>query len=160
MNTRFLPEINSINQTIVAFNQYLNPTYKIPVFDSGRMIEEKNCIQIVHGHWDDFGFPNSTKRGVYFIFGHEKVIETKNGLYIGKASFSSAIGSRLDHHLRPCKNSDCFEMNGYRNEKYILDYMASIDLDSLKLTFLAPALEEYLITELKRSLNLINGTGN
>ena len=159
MNTRFLHEINAINQTIVAFNQYLNPIYKMPVFDPGRMLEEKNCIQIVHGNWDAFGFPNSAKRGVYFIFGRERTSD-KNGLYIGKASFSSSIGKRLNPRLRAYKNSDQFEMNGYRNEKYILEYMASIDLDSLNLTFLAPALEEYLITELKPSLNLINGTGN
>lgn len=160
MNARFLFEINTINQSIIEFNQYLNPIYKVPIFNFDRMIEEKHCIEILHGNWDAFGFPNSNKRGVYFVFGHEKINNTKNGMYIGKASFSSAIGYRLDSRLRPGKNSDCFEMNGYHNEKYILDYMASIDLDSLNLAFLASALEEYLITELKSSLNLINGTGN
>ena len=159
MNTRYLPVIEAINQRIIAFNQYLNPPHKISVFDPCRMLEEKNCIQIVHGNWNAFGFPNSEKRGVYFIFGYEKTSD-KNGLYIGKASFSSSIGKRLNPRLRPYKNSDHFEMNGYRNEKYILEYMASIDFDSLNLRFLAPALEEYLITELKSDLNLINGTGN
>jgi hypothetical protein len=39
--------------------------------------------------------------------------------------------------------------------------MASIDLDSLGLAFFAPALEEFMISELgKLSINLINGTGN
>lgn len=155
---RFLPQINAINQKIVAFNQYLNPTNKVPVFNFDQMIEEKNCVQVVHGKWVGWNFPNSEKRGVYFIFGHEKTNE-KNGLYIGKSSFSSAIGYRLGYWLRPYKNSDYFEMN-YGNERYILDFIASIDLDSLNLAFLAPSLEEYLISELKNSIKLINGTGN
>lgn len=159
---RFLPEINAINQTIVSFNQYLNPTYKVPVLNFERMIEEKNCIQINHGNWLANSFPNAGKRGVYFIFGHEKTNETKNGLYIGKASFDSGIGARLDGRLRRYKDSGFLMMDGHRNEKYISDYAASIDLDSLNLPFLAPALEEYLILELKNSnsINLLNRIGN
>ena len=160
MNTRFLPEINAINKTITAFNRFLNPIYKIPVLNPDRMIEEKYCSEIKHGRWDDFDFPNAPKRGVYFIFGHDKANESTNGLYIGKASFSSAIGARLDHHLRPYKKSSCFEMNGNRGEKYVLDYMASIELESLNLVFMSPALEEYLISELRGQLKLMNGTGN
>jgi hypothetical protein len=160
MLTRFLPEINAINQAILAFNKYLSPTYQLPEFDLDRMIEDKNCIEIKHRNWDAFGFPNSRKRGVYFVFGHEKTNETKNGLYIGKASFGSAIGKRLYAHLIHYKDSEFFEMNGYHNEKYILDYMASVELDSRNIVFLATALEEYLISELRNSLNLLNGTGN
>jgi len=48
----------------------------------------------------------------------------------------------------------------YGSENYIIEYMASIDLDKLKISFIAPALEEYLITSLKEKINLINGTGN
>ncbi len=51
-------------------------------------------------------------------------------------------------------------MNGYYNEQYILDYMVTIDLDCLNVGFLASALEEFLITQLKSNLKLINGTGN
>ena len=160
MDKRFLPEINAIKEKIVAFNQYLNPKYKLPVFDFDRMIEQKQCIKIVHGNYKAFGFPNSAKRGVYFIFGHEKTNEAKNGLYIGKASFRSAIGKRLYTRFTHNRESGFFEMNGYHNERYVLDYMASIDLDSLNMAFLATALEEYLISELKKSLNLLNGTGN
>jgi hypothetical protein len=70
------------------------------------------------------------------------------------------MGARLDSHLRPHRNSEWFLMNGYNDEKYILDYMVTIDLDNLNVIFLASALEEYLITQLKGSLKLINGTGN
>ena len=51
-------------------------------------------------------------------------------------------------------------MRGYNNENYILDYIATINLDAISIGFMAWALEEYLITELKNSINLINGTGN
>lgn len=160
MSTRFLPEIEAINQTIGSFNGYLSPTYRVPTFLFDRMIEHKHCVEILHGNWDGFPFPDGGQRGVYFIFGHEKTDEAKNGLYVGKASFGSAIGKRLYSRLKPCKDKDRFEMNRYRNETYVLDYMASIDLDSLKIGFLAAALEEYLISELKKAVNLLNGTGN
>ena len=160
MNPRFFPEINAINQKIAGFNQHLDLKYHVPHLNAERMIEDKSCVQIVHGNWDGFCWPNPDKRGVYFIFGREKTVVDKNGLYIGKASFSSCMGARLDSHLRPHKNSEWFVMNGYSNEKYILDYMATINLDALDIGFLASGLEEYLITELKGSIKLINGTGN
>jgi hypothetical protein len=160
MNARFLPEITAINQTIDKFNNYLSPAYRIPTFDLGRMMEDKTCIQIVHGNWNAFGFPHSEKRGVYFVFGLEKTNQSKNGVYVGKASFGSVIGRRLYAHLTHYRESDYFEMNGYRDEKYVLEYMAAVDLDAIKCGFLAAALEEFLITELKGSINLINGTGN
>lgn len=160
MNPRFFPEINAINETIAGFNQYLNPNYHVPLLNAEQMIEDKSCVQVVHGNWDAFSWPNPDKRGVYFIFGREKTRIEMNGLYIGKASFSSSMGARLDSHLRPHKGSDLFLMNGYNNEKYILDYMATIDLDKLQIGFLASGLEEYLITELKSKIKLINGTGN
>jgi hypothetical protein len=51
-------------------------------------------------------------------------------------------------------------MNGYHGEMYVLDYIASINLDGCGLAFMASALEEYLISDLRRKTNLINGTGN
>jgi hypothetical protein len=160
MNPRYFPEVAAINQRIPGFNQYLNPAYQVPLLNVDRMIEEKSGVQIVLGNGDAFCWPNPDKRGVYFIFGREKTNVAKNGLYIGKASLSSQIGARLDYRLRPHKNSEWFEMRGYNNENYILDYIATINLDAISIGFMAWALEEYLITELKNSINLINGTGN
>ena len=160
MNPRFFSEVDAINQKVTGFNQHLNPTIQVPLLNVNRMIEDKSCVQIVHQNWYGFNFPNGGKRGVYFLFGREKLNPEKNGLYIGKASFSSCMGARLYQHLTHHRNNEWFEMNGYHNEKYILDYIATIDLDSLNLAFLASALEEYLITELKGAVNLINGTGN
>jgi hypothetical protein len=124
------------------------------------MINDQKCVKIVHGDWNAFGFPNSGRRGVYFVFGHEKNMSDKNGIYIGKASFSSSIGGRLYPKLHPYRSLSHFEMKGYFEETYILDYIASIDLDSVGIPFMAPALEEHLITALQNELNLLNGTGN
>lgn len=46
------------------------------------------------------------------------------------------------------------------SEVYVLDCIASIDLDTSGLAFLASALEEFLIVNLRSKLNLMNGTGN
>jgi hypothetical protein len=159
INSRFSSEMAAINQKIAEFNEFLNPKYRVPSFNADTMIQDGCCVQILHGNWDGFRWPNPTKRGVYFIFGREKTTD-KNGFYIGKASFSSKMGARLDSHLRPHKNNEQFLMNGYNDEKYILDYMVTIDLDCLNVGFLASALEEFLITQLKSNLKLINGTGN
>ena len=51
-------------------------------------------------------------------------------------------------------------MDGYNEEVYILDYMASVNLDAIGFPFMASALEEHLITSVKDTLNLLNGTGN
>lgn len=94
------------------------------------------------------------------MFGREKTVLTKNGLYIGKASLSS-IGIRLYSHLHPHRSQSQFLMNGYDNEQYIVDCVAAIDLDTCGIPFMASSLEEYLIRDVgEQSINLVNGTGN
>lgn len=158
--TRFGKELNAINSAIVSFNKHLAAPMCIPQFDKATSIENKEIVEIIHKDWYGFPFPNNGTRGVYFLFGHEKTQTEKNGLYIGKASFGSTTSGRLYTHLHPFRTKDFYEMNGYHGEVYILDFMAAIDLDKLQIPFIAPALEEYLITNLRDSINLINGTGN
>ena len=160
MNARFLDSVNAINKKIADFNQHMNLKYQIPALDPDRMEAEKNGVRIPHGSWYDWQFPNAEKRGVYFIFGWKKSNPSENGLYIGKASFSNSMGARLANWLRPCKESEQFEMNGKNGEKYVLDYISTLDLDRINIGFMASALEEYLITKLNNELILLNGTGN
>jgi hypothetical protein len=160
MDIRYRKEVDAINNGIASFNLFLNLNHLVPAFRFDTMLNEQHCIKVVHGDWHAFSFPNSPKRGVYFIFGHEKTVQEKNGLYIGKASFGSSIGDRLYYRLHPYRSQTHFVMTGYDQETYVLDFMASIDLDSPGLSFMAPALEEFLISNLKSKLNLINGTGN
>ncbi len=159
MNPRFLEDLREINEGIEAFNRFLNSSCQIPTFDSETMTQDLHCSEIIHGDWNAFRFPNSEKRGVYFLFGHERTTLEKNGLYIGKSSFGSAMGHRLYTHLHPHRAQSHFTM-GYGSEVYILDFIASVDLDTPGLVFLAPALEEFLIVNLRSKLNLMNGTGN
>jgi hypothetical protein len=159
MNPRHLENLRELNAGIESFNQYLSPSCQIPTFDPETMTRDLHCSEIVHGDWNAFKFPNSEKRGVYFLFGHERTMEEKNGLYIGKSSFDSAMGHRLYTHLHPHRSETHFTM-GYGSEVYVLDCIASIDLDTPGLEFLASALEEFLIVNLRSKLNLMNGTGN
>ena len=101
MNPRHLENLRELNEGIVAFNRYLSPSSQIPTFDSETMVRDLQCTEIVHGDWNAFTFPNSEKRGDYFLFGHERTMEEKNGFYIGKSSFESAMGHRLYTHLHP-----------------------------------------------------------
>ncbi len=156
----YKPAIGIINSSIASFNTFLSAPYAVPILKFDTMIQEKRWVEVIHGNWDAFPFPTSEKRGVYFIFGHEKSMSDKTGLYIGKASLGSSIGRRLYSHLNPYRSETHFIREGYNNEVYVLDYMASIDLDTRGLPFMAPALEEYLISELGNKINLINGTGN
>ena len=158
MNT-FRSEVEAINQSIAAFNQHLAESYQIREIDTTTGMKAKNIVEILHGRWDDFQFPNSDSRGVYFVFGRHREQQATNGVYIGKASFRSSIGRRLYSWLHPHRSSEHFIMN-YGQETYILDYIASINLDTLAMPFMASALEEYLISSLSGRLNLLNGTGN
>ena len=147
-------EIDSINSIITKFNTYISTSYHIPNFDLSTAFEEKNIVKVVHQDWT-FPWPNNNTCGVYFIFGYDQEQHNKNGLYIGKASFGEATSKRLYHHLNPSRTDEYFTKDGY-----IIDYIASIDMDKLNTPFMAPALEEFLITELREPLNLFNSIGN
>ena len=131
MNQRYLKDISAINRAIDSFNSYLKPDFYIPTFDLNTAIEKTNIVKIIHGDWDGFPFPNNGTRGVYFVFGHEKTNMEKNGLYIGKASFRSTTSGRLYARLHPHRTKEYFSMDGYNEEVYILDYMASVNLDAI-----------------------------
>jgi hypothetical protein len=159
---RFQTEFKRINATIQSFNQYLALDKQVPTFDLDTGIEQKQIVIILHKDWDAFPFPNNATRGVYFVFGHEIESSGNNGVYIGKASFESTTSDRLYAHLHPYRTKEHFTMKNCKGDVYILDAMASINLDlkRLQMPFMASALEEYLIVNLKDRLNLLNGTGN
>lgn len=160
MNARYLPYIAAINEKIICFNKIFRESHQIPIIDTDRMIDDGVCIQVIHGDWDAFPFPKAESRGVYFIFGYEKCDESNLGVYIGKASFGSTIGRRLTSHFSKYRHLPFFEMNGYNGSPFVLESMISIDLEEQELAFMAPSLEEYLITGLRSQIHLMNGTGN
>lgn len=160
MNTRYLPYIGVINQKIARFNEFLREDCHIPAINSVSMMKDGVCVQVIHGDWDGFPFPKAESRGVYFIFGYDKSDNNKTGIYIGKASFGSTIGRRLYSHFNKFRNEPYFEMGGYGGEPYVLEYIISIDLEEAEFPFMSPALEEFMISELRSEINLMNGTGN
>ena len=108
---RYQHEISAINSAIASFNSYMAAEFRVPEFDADAAVLQKHMVEILHGRWDDFPFPNNGTRGVYFIFGHEKVLTEKNGLYIGKASFGSTTSNRLYAWLHPHRSKEQFIMN-------------------------------------------------
>lgn len=152
-------EISLINDSILAFNDHLRPEYHIPEIDLKIGFQTKAIVQVVHGDWNAFQFPNNGTRGVYFMFGKEMDDPQKKGIYIGKSSFNSSTSARMYQHLTSNRDKPQFMMN-CGDESYIIDYLASVNLDEKSISFFASALEEFLILNLKEKMNLLNGTGN
>ncbi|TAE06793.1 MAG: hypothetical protein EAZ95_18905 [Bacteroidetes bacterium] len=150
---RFTEEFNEINNLINKFNHFLSDNCQIPLFDLETGFTTKNIVKIVHGMWGgEWSFPNNQTSGAYFLFG---VKENQKGLYVGKASMSSWTSDRIYHHLNPYRKKEQYLIDGY-----VIEYIASIDLSNLGIPFISPALEEFLILNLKDKLNLINKMGN
>jgi|WetSurMetagenome_2_1015567.scaffolds.fasta_scaffold80686_2 hypothetical protein len=160
MDEKYIEIVKVINELINDFNNHLESKFKIPLFNPDRKDDFEIYTELRRYPWDDFRFPNDTKNGVYFLAGYDPMLRGKRVLYIGKASFSDTIGMRLYSHLFSKRNEENYTMCDKNGIKHNLEYVFSIDLDSVGLTFLASALEEYLITHSKGKLYLLNGIGN
>jgi len=97
--------------------------------------------------WPDT-YPHVEKPGVYIIFDSEQCV-----LYIGKASWSSSFGARLSTYFGFGKSNECV-LRKPHSWKGNHRFLVVIPM-SEKLKFEAPALEEYLITELQPKDNSI-----
>jgi hypothetical protein len=152
--------IGKINMKISEFSQFLNPKYVIPLLGIDKFDDKDHFCNLTTTKWEDQKWPNSWNTGVYFLFGR-KIEDGKTvGVYIGKSSFKSAMGHRIYTHL----NSQYRVENKYfmqrLNDRYSLEFLATIPLGTLDIGFLSPALEEFMITKLSSEVNLLNGTGN
>jgi hypothetical protein len=85
---RFHQEIDTINRVIASFNKYLAPQFPVPRFDKDTAIERKNIVEILHGNWDGFTFPNNRTQ-VFILFsamkspdGKERIICRKGFCWI------------------------------------------------------------------------------
>lgn len=95
--------------------------------------------------WPDV-WPNSEKRGIYLIFD-----QSRNLLYVGKASMSSSIGVRLGKYFGSSDDGPCCRVlhTGWGAQPRFVVTVAVPDASP----FEAPAIEEYLITLLSPSDN-------
>lgn len=160
MKQRYKHLINDVNGGILSFNAYLAPKFHVPQLVWETIKADGNCVEVPHGVWKTFSFPNSKNHGVYFLIGFEQSRHEQNGMYVGKASYNSAIGVRMDQHFRPSISKPQYTMNGYNNEVYVLEYAVSINFDAIGIPFMSEACEEFLISHLRSKHRLINGTGN
>lgn len=89
-------------------------------------------------------YPHAEKKGVYLIFN-----ENKELIYIGKASMNNNIGKRLGSHFSYESDKVTCKINHSwsSSPKYIITIAVPDGM-----SFEAPALEEYLITEFADSL--------
>ncbi|OHD57214.1 MAG: hypothetical protein A2Y33_07415 [Spirochaetes bacterium GWF1_51_8] len=154
---KYLKILRVLNLSIKNFNVYLKNEYWVDGLAEDKIEDKNYFFNIVTGieEWLKQTWPNSNKGGVYFLFGYQKDNIEKVGVYIGKASLGSKIGDRFHSHLKPFSETNNFEKGGF-----ILDYISSIDLERKKMIPFASALEEFIISDVKEKIYLLNSTGN
>lgn len=146
--------IQKINASITKFNTHL--VKDISLLNEKELNNPDYYMDLTKFSWKkDEEWINSGKRGVYFIFGVEEGNTHKLGLYIGKSSMNAYFGNRFHSHLYPTKKEVGHFMG---NPKYCMELISTIPIEEEKV-FLAPALEEFLIKQMKDKVHLINKTG-
>lgn len=156
----YLEMVTILNMYINKFNDLLNENINIPLIEKQKMIDKDYYLSLNENSWNDLRFSASDKKGIYFIFGNKILDDYEKSLYIGKASFNSTIGRRLHSHLVRYRNDKMYMMNDCYANEHKLNYIIAIDMESLGMSFFAPALEEYLIINVRDYIYLLNGTGN
>lgn len=150
---KYISLIQEINASIAEFNTYLKDGVSLLDEDE---LDNKDCyMDLTNFSWDTDEWMNSGKKGVYLIFGVNSETPNNLGLYIGKASMNSYFGNRLHSHLYPSKRKPHHLMG---KPEYRMELITTIIIEEKKV-FLALALEEFLIKQLKDKLHLINKTG-
>lgn len=94
---------------------------------------------------DDY-WPNRDRAGVYAIFDADERL-----LYIGKASFNSKLGIRLAYHFRSSGDGGWETRPGDKWTRRPF-YVSTIPVEK---SWLAPAIEEFMIAELEPTDNSV-----
>lgn len=141
--------LNELNKQNANFNIYLSPINEIKI--------EEKYFDIENQGWNDINLGEVAYAGVYIIIGTDDN-SGKNVIYIGKASLSSSIGKRLNPHLFNSRKTFDKGFNFYGNP-FTLYRVYTINLEKVNMIFMAPALEEYLITNV-HNIKLLNEIGN
>ena len=144
--------LNELNLQIANFNKYLSPECGVKIEDAYFDVENK-----VWSGTNQINLGEVAYAGVYVIIGTDDY-SGENAIYIGKASLSSKIGNRLGQHLKnSCKTPDCGF--NYYGKPFTLYRVYTINFEKTDMIFMAPALEEYLITHVQ-NIKLLNEVGN
>jgi hypothetical protein len=141
-----LTSLTDIEERVSRFkNEYRLDTFKLDISDWYSLFPAARDEELEkkRKQWPG-AYPQSDRQGVYLIFN-----ENKELLYIGKASMNNNIGSRLGSYFSYENDKVTCKVNHEwsSDPKYIITISVPNEM-----SFEAPALEEYLITEFAHSL--------
>jgi len=157
---KYLPIIQKINEHLAEFNSFLREQFAIPLLDESKLTDETYFLNPTGKGWNDCKFPRDpASGGVYFYMGISEPEEKEVYVYIGKASLTSTIGKRLYAHFRGPWKTEKTLINYGEAVSLRIELIGSIPIEK-EMTFLAPALEEYLIAKLREDCLLLNAQGN
>lgn len=163
ITSRYLPIIADLNSYIASFNHFLKEEFSVPLFDIN-LLEDDSYFHVLNGKtWEKVSFPKKCDvGGVYFYFGYSTNDINKLLVYVGKASLTSTTGQRLWSHFKHAfdERGQIFKMDN--EEKFHIETVILIPFDKTGTTCLAPALEEHIISELRKGnkYHLYNVRGN
>ena len=148
---RYLPVINDLNSYITSFNNFLKDEFSIPLFDTS-LLEDDSYFHVLNGTWDKLSFSRRCGvGGVYFYFGYSTKDSNKLLVYVGKAWFTTITGQRLLSYFKHAFDESEQIFNMDNEEMFHIETVIRIPLDKTVITWLAPALEEYIIAELRKA---------
>lgn len=153
--------VSKINSAIKLFNLSLREEFATPLLPSD-LLDKNHYCDIKNTPYDNQHWPNYDKPGVYFVFGRSLVNPNRTGVYIGKASLKEKMENRIKHKLfTPRRNESIYEWLHPSGEGYAFELLATISFSrGSNLKHFAPALEEFLISELCEKIILLNTNGN
>jgi len=155
--------IDEVRISIDDFNLYLADNVKIKNIPELSESEPYHYLNVRNKEWKDYQFPIGCENaGVYIYAGYDENDSNKICAYIGKASMTSVIGFRLHKHFYGQLKQKEYEGNKYYHKDNILiELIVVIPIDTWESKFLAPSLEEFLITDLlDKQIQLLNKVGN
>lgn len=146
---RYSTVIRDVNNYVQKFNSELK----------NHTVEMEFLFDLEGLTWEDLNLDLANYRGVYILLGTDDVTN-EVVIYIGKASWNSSIGKRIYDHFRRSHEKEGNPKYSYENEPCTIEYVYGINFSKENITYMAPALEEYLITNMPPKMllnNLKNG---
>ena len=155
--------ISEIKKSIEVFNAFLKEEIHLTNIPDYLGNDPYYYLDVTNLKWGDYQFPRGCEKpGVYIYAGFDENEPNKIYAYIGKASYNSVIGKRLWHHFyNRLKQKIVNGTNYYFEGTCLIQFIAVIPIENSNSVFLASAIEEFLILELKnKNISLLNYIGN
>lgn len=152
-----MSDLNEIITLVNDFKNFFVPS-KISTIPDHLSVSNVMDLNFIFKHNEKF--PRADCVGVYLIFSANRDL-----LYIGKASASSSIGIRLSTYFKNDKSKEsCWKYPESHTWEIEPRYVAAIGLGSAEpnaeFAWLAPALEEFLISRFREDGKLENIQAN